>query len=63
MLEDPSVFLSGKKTPSSQFGSGFLCLSPNSRWLASAAKDGVLFIYHTFAMVGRHPDTGFAWFT
>nr|XP_009940629.1 PREDICTED: WD repeat-containing protein 96 [Opisthocomus hoazin] len=50
MLEDPSVFLSGKKTPSSQFGSGFLCLSPNSRWLASAAKDGVLFIYHTFAM-------------
>ncbi|KFR00889.1 WD repeat-containing protein 96, partial [Opisthocomus hoazin] len=30
--------------------SGFLCLSPNSRWLASAAKDGVLFIYHTFAM-------------
>ncbi|KFQ92239.1 WD repeat-containing protein 96, partial [Nipponia nippon] len=30
--------------------SGFLCLSPNSRWLASAAKDGVLFIYHTFTM-------------
>ncbi|KFP53522.1 WD repeat-containing protein 96, partial [Cathartes aura] len=30
--------------------SGFLCLSPNSRWLASAAKDGVLFIYHTCTM-------------
>ncbi|KFQ69352.1 WD repeat-containing protein 96, partial [Phaethon lepturus] len=30
--------------------SGYLCLSPNSRWLASAAKDGVLFIYHTFTM-------------
>ncbi|KFV79876.1 WD repeat-containing protein 96, partial [Struthio camelus australis] len=29
---------------------GFLCLSPNSRWLASAAEDGVLFIYHTFTM-------------
>ncbi|KFP98074.1 WD repeat-containing protein 96, partial [Haliaeetus albicilla] len=29
---------------------GFLCLSPNSRWLASAAKDGVLFLYHTFTM-------------
>ncbi|XP_009697789.1 PREDICTED: WD repeat-containing protein 96, partial [Cariama cristata] len=50
MLEDPSVFLSEKRTPSNQFGSGFLCLSPNSRWLASAAKDGVLFIYHTFTM-------------
>ncbi|XP_068253553.1 cilia- and flagella-associated protein 43 [Nyctibius grandis] len=50
MLEDPSVFLSEKRTPSNQFGSGFLCLSPNSRWLASAAKDGVLFIYDTFTM-------------
>ncbi|XP_050755078.1 cilia- and flagella-associated protein 43 [Gymnogyps californianus] len=50
MLEDPSVFLSEKRTPSNQFGSGFLCLSPNSRWLASAAKDGVLFIYHTCTM-------------
>ncbi|KFP76190.1 WD repeat-containing protein 96, partial [Apaloderma vittatum] len=30
--------------------SGFLCLSPNSQWLASAAKDGVLFIYHTSTM-------------
>ncbi|KFV48123.1 WD repeat-containing protein 96, partial [Gavia stellata] len=30
--------------------SGFLCLSPNSQWLASAAKDGVLFIYNTFTM-------------
>ncbi|XP_009948640.1 PREDICTED: WD repeat-containing protein 96, partial [Leptosomus discolor] len=50
MLESPSVFLSEKRTPSNQFGSGFLCLSPNSRWLASAAKDGVLFIYHTFTM-------------
>ncbi|KGL73709.1 WD repeat-containing protein 96, partial [Tinamus guttatus] len=29
---------------------GFLCLSPNSRWLASAAEDGILFIYHTFTM-------------
>ncbi|XP_009879924.1 PREDICTED: WD repeat-containing protein 96 [Charadrius vociferus] len=50
MSEDPSVFLSEKRTPSNQFGSGFLCLSPNSRWLASAAKDGVLFIYHTLTM-------------
>ncbi|KAM9611800.1 cilia- and flagella-associated protein 43 isoform 1-T2 [Morphnus guianensis] len=50
MLEDPSLFLSEKRTPSNQFGAGFLCLSPNSRWLASAAKDGVLFIYHTFTM-------------
>ncbi|KFO84226.1 WD repeat-containing protein 96, partial [Buceros rhinoceros silvestris] len=30
--------------------SGFLCLSPNSQWLASAAEDGVLFIYHTLTM-------------
>ncbi|KFP30841.1 WD repeat-containing protein 96, partial [Colius striatus] len=30
--------------------SGFLCLSPNGQWLASAAKDGVLFIYHTSTM-------------
>ncbi|KAM6130290.1 cilia- and flagella-associated protein 43 [Phoenicopterus ruber ruber] len=50
MLEDPSVFSSEKRTPSNQFGSGFLCLSPNSRWLASAAKDGILFVYHTFTM-------------
>ncbi|XP_067995516.1 cilia- and flagella-associated protein 43 isoform X1 [Melanerpes formicivorus] len=50
MLEEPSVYLSEKRTPSNQFGSGFLCLSPNSRWLASAAKDGVLFIYHTSTM-------------
>uniref|UniRef100_A0A8D0KRK5 Cilia- and flagella-associated protein 43 n=1 Tax=Strix occidentalis caurina TaxID=311401 RepID=A0A8D0KRK5_STROC len=42
--------LSEERTPSKQFGSGFLRLSPNSRWLASAAKDGVLFIYHTFTM-------------
>uniref|UniRef100_A0A8C0I9U0 Cilia and flagella associated protein 43 n=1 Tax=Bubo bubo TaxID=30461 RepID=A0A8C0I9U0_BUBBB len=42
--------LSEERIPSKQFGSGFLCLSPNSRWLASAAKDGVLFIYHTFTM-------------
>ncbi|XP_009867672.1 PREDICTED: WD repeat-containing protein 96, partial [Apaloderma vittatum] len=48
--EDPSIFLSEKRTPSRQFGSGFLCLSPNSQWLASAAKDGVLFIYHTSTM-------------
>ncbi|XP_010158865.1 PREDICTED: WD repeat-containing protein 96 [Eurypyga helias] len=50
ILEDTSVFLSEKRTPSNQFGPGFLCLSPNGRWLASAAKDGVLFIYHTFTM-------------
>ncbi|NXI67699.1 CFA43 protein, partial [Anseranas semipalmata] len=50
ILEDPPVFLSEKRTPTNQFGSGFLCLSPNSRWLASAAKDGVLFIYHTSTM-------------
>ncbi|KFQ28493.1 WD repeat-containing protein 96, partial [Merops nubicus] len=30
--------------------SGFLCLSPNSRWLASAAEDGVVCIYHTSTM-------------
>ncbi|XP_053839965.1 cilia- and flagella-associated protein 43 [Vidua macroura] len=46
-LEDPSVFSSEKKIPSKQFGSGLLCLSPNSQWLAAAAKDGVLFIYNT----------------
>ncbi|NXD09770.1 CFA43 protein, partial [Nothocercus nigrocapillus] len=45
-----SVFLSEKRTPSKQFGPGSLFLSPNSRWLASAAEDGVLFIYHTFTM-------------
>ncbi|XP_037997056.1 cilia- and flagella-associated protein 43 isoform X2 [Motacilla alba alba] len=45
--EDPSVFSSEKKIPSKQFGSGLLCLSPNSQWLAAAAKDGVLFIYNT----------------
>ncbi|XP_054687133.1 cilia- and flagella-associated protein 43 isoform X1 [Grus americana] len=50
VLEDPSVYLSEKRIPSNQFGSGFLCLSPNSRWLASAAKDGVLFIYYTSTM-------------
>ncbi|KAM6416094.1 cilia- and flagella-associated protein 43 [Rhynochetos jubatus] len=50
ILEDLSVFLSEKRTPSNQFGPGFLCLSPNSRWLASAAKDGVLFIYNTSTM-------------
>ncbi|OXB82375.1 UNVERIFIED_CONTAM: hypothetical protein H355_009300 [Colinus virginianus] len=50
ILEDPPVFLSEKKIPSNQFGSGFICLSPNSRWLASAAKDGVLFIYDTSTM-------------
>ncbi|XP_032047114.1 cilia- and flagella-associated protein 43 [Aythya fuligula] len=50
ILEDPPVLSSEKRTPSNQFGSGFLCLSPNSRWLASAAKDGVLFIYHTSTM-------------
>ncbi|NXJ12495.1 CFA43 protein, partial [Odontophorus gujanensis] len=50
ILEDPPVFLSEKKIPSNQFGSGFICLSPNSHWLASAAKDGVLFIYDTSTM-------------
>ncbi|XP_010022713.1 PREDICTED: WD repeat-containing protein 96, partial [Nestor notabilis] len=50
MSEDSSVFLSEKRTPGNQLGSGFLCLSPNSRWLASAAKDGVLLIYDTFTM-------------
>lgn len=46
-LEDPSVYSSEKRIPSNQFGSGLLCLSPNSQWLAAAAKDGVLFIYNT----------------
>uniref|UniRef100_A0A669PYB1 Cilia- and flagella-associated protein 43 n=1 Tax=Phasianus colchicus TaxID=9054 RepID=A0A669PYB1_PHACC len=50
ILEDPPVFLPEKIIPSNQFGSGFICLSPNSRWLASAAKDGVLFIYDTSTM-------------
>uniref|UniRef100_A0A8C5TEA9 Cilia- and flagella-associated protein 43 n=1 Tax=Malurus cyaneus samueli TaxID=2593467 RepID=A0A8C5TEA9_9PASS len=36
-----------EEIPSNQFGSGLLCLSPNSQWLAAAAKDGVLFIYNT----------------
>ncbi|KAM9012129.1 cilia- and flagella-associated protein 43 isoform 1-T2 [Ara ararauna] len=48
--EDSSVFLSEKRIPGNQLGSGFLCLSPSSRWLASAAKDGVLLIYDTFTM-------------
>ncbi|CAN8216018.1 unnamed protein product, partial [Coccothraustes coccothraustes] len=42
-----SVFSSEEKIPSKQFGSGLLCLSPNSQWLAAGAKDGVLFIYST----------------
>uniref|UniRef100_A0A8C3PJR8 Cilia- and flagella-associated protein 43 n=1 Tax=Calidris pygmaea TaxID=425635 RepID=A0A8C3PJR8_9CHAR len=50
MLAGPSVFLSEKRIPSNQFGSGFFCLSPNRRWLASAAKDGVLIIYHSLTM-------------
>ncbi|KAF4791478.1 hypothetical protein TURU_131639 [Turdus rufiventris] len=48
---DPSVLTSLKKVPSKQFGSGLLCLSPNSQWLAAAAKDGVLFIYNTSTLV------------
>ncbi|XP_064923169.1 cilia- and flagella-associated protein 43 isoform X1 [Columba livia] len=50
MSKDLSVFSSTKRTPSNQFGSGFLCLSPNSQWLASAANNGVLIIYHTSTM-------------
>ncbi|XP_032550289.1 cilia- and flagella-associated protein 43 isoform X1 [Chiroxiphia lanceolata] len=50
MLEDPPVFSSEKRIPSNQFGSGFLCVSPNSQWLAAAAKDGVLFIYNISTM-------------
>ncbi|KAJ7396663.1 hypothetical protein BTVI_143352 [Pitangus sulphuratus] len=50
MLEDQPVFSSEKRIPSNQFGSGFLCVSPNSQWLAAAAKDGVLFIYNTSTM-------------
>ncbi|POI26684.1 hypothetical protein CIB84_009566 [Bambusicola thoracicus] len=50
ILEDPPVILSEKMVPSNQFGAGFICLSPNSRWLASAAKDGILFIYDTSTM-------------
>ncbi|XP_056350633.1 cilia- and flagella-associated protein 43 [Oenanthe melanoleuca] len=46
-LQYRSVFSPLKKIPSKQFGSGLLCLSPNSQWLAAAAKDGVLFIYNT----------------
>ncbi|XP_059707908.1 cilia- and flagella-associated protein 43 isoform X1 [Haemorhous mexicanus] len=42
-----SVFSSEEKIPSKQFGSGLLCLSPNSQWLAAGAKDGVLFIHST----------------
>ncbi|XP_071302063.1 cilia- and flagella-associated protein 43 isoform X1 [Agelaius tricolor] len=43
----PTIFSSEQTIPSKQFGSGLLCLSPNSQWLAAAAKDGVLFIYNT----------------
>ncbi|XP_027753820.1 cilia- and flagella-associated protein 43 isoform X2 [Empidonax traillii] len=50
MSEDPPVFSSEQRIPSNQFGSGFLCVSPNSQWLAAAAKDGVLFIYNTSTM-------------
>ncbi|NXN32215.1 CFA43 protein, partial [Nycticryphes semicollaris] len=39
-----------KRIPSNHFGSGFFSLSPNRRWLASAARDGVLFIYHSLTM-------------
>ncbi|XP_063261434.1 cilia- and flagella-associated protein 43 isoform X2 [Prinia subflava] len=46
-FQGPSLFSSEEKIPSKQFGSGLLCLSPNSQWLAAAAKDGVLFIYNT----------------
>ncbi|OWK62341.1 Cilia- and flagella-associated protein 43 [Lonchura striata] len=49
--DSPSVFSSEKKIPSKQFGSGLLCLSPNSQWLAAAARDGVLFIYNTSTLV------------
>ncbi|XP_071668229.1 cilia- and flagella-associated protein 43 isoform X3 [Patagioenas fasciata] len=50
MSKDLSVFSSAQRTPSNQFGSGFLCLSPNSQWLATAANNGVLIIYHTSTM-------------
>ncbi|XP_064287296.1 cilia- and flagella-associated protein 43 isoform X2 [Passer domesticus] len=45
--ENKLEFSSEKKIPSKQFGSGLLCSSPNSQWLAAAAKDGVLFIYNS----------------
>ncbi|KFW76493.1 WD repeat-containing protein 96, partial [Manacus vitellinus] len=37
--------------------SGFLCVSPNTQWLAAAAKDGVLFIYNisTMDILARKP--------
>ncbi|XP_027594489.1 cilia- and flagella-associated protein 43 isoform X6 [Pipra filicauda] len=60
MLEDPPVFSSEKRIPSNQFGSGFLCVSPNSQWLAAAAKDGVLFIYNISTMVIREETQRFA---
>ncbi|KAF2981189.1 hypothetical protein EK904_014540 [Melospiza melodia maxima] len=46
----PTIFSSELTVPSKQFGSGLLCLSPNSQWLAAAAKDGVLFMYNTSAL-------------
>ncbi|XP_027753824.1 cilia- and flagella-associated protein 43 isoform X5 [Empidonax traillii] len=60
MSEDPPVFSSEQRIPSNQFGSGFLCVSPNSQWLAAAAKDGVLFIYNTSTMVIREETQRFA---
>ncbi|XP_032550293.1 cilia- and flagella-associated protein 43 isoform X4 [Chiroxiphia lanceolata] len=60
MLEDPPVFSSEKRIPSNQFGSGFLCVSPNSQWLAAAAKDGVLFIYNISTMVIREETQRFS---
>ncbi|XP_015722732.1 cilia- and flagella-associated protein 43 [Coturnix japonica] len=50
VLEDTPVCLSEKVIPSNQVGSGLVCLSPNSRMLASAAKDGVLLIYDSSTM-------------
>ncbi|XP_027503786.1 cilia- and flagella-associated protein 43 isoform X4 [Corapipo altera] len=60
MLEDPPVFSSEKMIPSNQFGSGFLCVSPNSQWLAAGAKDGVLFIYSISTMVIREETQRFS---
>ncbi|KAL9846804.1 cilia- and flagella-associated protein 43 isoform 3-T3 [Geothlypis trichas] len=46
----PTIFSSEQTIHSKQFGSGLLCLSPNSQWLAAGAKDGVLFIYSTSSL-------------
>ncbi|KYO40613.1 cilia- and flagella-associated protein 43 isoform A [Alligator mississippiensis] len=63
ILKDPTVVFSEERIQSNQSGRGFLSLSPNNRWLASVAEDGVLFIrdaatLETFAQAHCHSYQG-----